>query len=126
MMEIASGLAALKTAADLLRSLREAAKAGSLKPDEFAGRIAEVYDYISDSKEALLSAQEMISQLRSENERLKTKLAETVDAEPCPRCLKKGWHVETTAPDPMFGELGVACRVYKCSFCQFTENRQAN
>lgn len=56
-------MAALKTAADLTRSLREAAKAGSLKPDEFAGRVAEVYDYIIDSKEALLSAQEMISRL---------------------------------------------------------------
>lgn len=68
MMEIASGLSALKTAADLARALRDAAKAGSLSPDEFAGRIAEVYDYISDSKEALLSVQENISKLNAEIE----------------------------------------------------------
>jgi len=63
-MEIASGLSAFRTAIDLVRVLRDAAKAGSLKPDEFAGRIAEVYDYIIDSKEALLSIQEEIAKLR--------------------------------------------------------------
>lgn len=40
-MDIASGLSALKTAGDLAKALRGAAKAGSLKSDEFAGRIAE-------------------------------------------------------------------------------------
>jgi hypothetical protein len=122
-MEIASGLSALKTAAELARALRDAAKAGSLKPDEFAGRIAEIYDYISDSKEALLSAQESISQLRGENERLEKKLAETADAEPCPSCHRKGWHVESSEPDPVFGDLGGARRVYRCRFCQFTESK---
>jgi DNA repair exonuclease SbcCD ATPase subunit len=122
-MEIASGLSALKTAADLARALRDAAKAGSLKSDEFAGRIAEVYDYISDSKEAVLDAQETISQLREENERLETKLAETVEAEPCPSCHKKGWHVESSQPDPTFGDLGAARRVYRCRFCQFSESK---
>jgi hypothetical protein len=125
-MEIAGGLAALKAAADLTRVLRDAAKAGSLKADEFAGRIAEVYDCISDSKEALFSAQEVISHLQAENDDLRAKLAETVEAEPCPKCLKKGWHVAATAPDPMFGELGVARRIYRCSFCQFTESKLAN
>src|SRR5258708_37884740 len=100
-MEIASGLSALKTAADLARALRDAAKAGSLKPDEFAGRIAEVYDYISDSKEALLSVQENISKLRAENERLKTYMFHhsvswrilpdgSEDGPFCPTCVSEG------------------------------------
>lgn len=125
-MEIAGGLAALKTAADLTRSLRDAAKAGTLKPDEFAGRVAEVYDYISDSKEALLSAQEMISQLRLENEGLERRLAETVEAEPCPSCHKKSWYVESSQLDHQFGDLGVSRRVYKCRSCGFTESKLAN
>jgi hypothetical protein len=125
-MEIASGLSALKTAADLTKALRDAAKAGSLKPDEFAGRVAEVYDYISDSKESLLNAQATISQLRDENEKLKTKLAETVEAEPCPSCHKKGWHVESSQPDPTFGRLGGVRRVYRCRFCQYTESKIAH
>jgi len=122
-MDVAVGLSALKTAADLTRALRDAAKAGSLKPDEFAGRIAEVYDNISDSKEALLSAQETISQLRLDNARLEKKLAETADAEPCPSCGKKGWRVESSQPDRLFGDLGGARRVYRCSFCQFSESK---
>ncbi len=61
----------MKTAADLARSIRDAAKAGSLKSDEFAGRVAEVYDYIIDSKEALLSAQEQGTRLQAENEKLR-------------------------------------------------------
>jgi hypothetical protein len=71
-MELARGLSAIKTAADLTRSIRDAAKAGSLKPDEFAGRVAEVYDYIIDSKEALLDAQEQMSKLRADIAKLKT------------------------------------------------------
>lgn len=122
-MEIASGLSALKTAADLARALRDAAKVGSIKSDELAGRIAEVYDYISDSKQALLGAQETISHLRAENESLKMKLADTVEAEPCPSCRKKGWHVESSRPDPAFGDLGAARRVYRCRFCQFSESK---
>ena len=122
-MEIASGLSALKAAADLARALRDAAKVGSLKPDELAGRIAEMYDYISDSKEALLSTQETISELRAENEKLKAKLSETVEVEPCPSCHKKGWHVESSQPDPTFGDLGVARRTYRCRFCQFSESK---
>lgn len=100
-MEIAAGLAALKAAKDLVRELRDAAKAGSLKPDEFAGRIAEVYDYISDSKEALLDAQESLSQLRAENDRLKTYVFhhsvnwrllpdDTEDGPFCPTCVAEG------------------------------------
>jgi hypothetical protein len=38
-MDIASGLTGLKTAVDLTSALRDAAKCGSLKPDEFAGRV---------------------------------------------------------------------------------------
>jgi hypothetical protein len=100
-MTIATGLSALKAAADLVRALRDAAKAGSLKPDEFAGRIAEVYDYITDSKEAVLCTEEEISQLKAENERLKTfvfhhsvswrTLADgTEDGPFCPVCLGEG------------------------------------
>jgi len=99
-MEIASGLSALKSAADLTRLLRDAAKADSLKQDEFAGRIAEVYDYIGDSKEAL-SVQEKISELRAENERLRAyvfhhsvswrKLPDGSEDGPfCPTCVSEG------------------------------------
>jgi hypothetical protein len=64
-MDIVSGLAGLKTAVDLTRVLRDAAKSGSLKPDEFAGRVAEIYDYIVDSKDSLSEAKDEIQDLKS-------------------------------------------------------------
>ena len=65
-MDIASGLAGLKAAADLTKILREGAKSGSMKPDEFAGRIGEIYDYIIDSRAALVDAQEESQQLKQQ------------------------------------------------------------
>jgi hypothetical protein len=63
-MDIASGLAALKTASDLTKSLRNAVKAGGIKDDEVSGRIGEIYDYIIDSKAALTDANEEIYSLK--------------------------------------------------------------
>jgi hypothetical protein len=70
-MEIISGLAAVKTATDLARAWRDAVKAGSIPPDQLTGRIAEVYDYILDSKESVLAAHELVLSLTAENQRLK-------------------------------------------------------
>lgn len=61
--------------------------------------------------------------LRDEIRQINTKLAESVDAEPCPRCRRKGWHVESSEPDPEFGELGGVRRLYRCEFCGFTESQ---
>ncbi len=65
-MEIGQGLSAIKTAVELTRSLRDAAKSGTVSHVEIAGRIAEVYDYIADAKEALLDAKETIFELQGQ------------------------------------------------------------
>ncbi len=65
-MNIAAGLSGLKAAADLTKAMRDAAKAGTLKPDEFAGRIGEIYDYIADSKVALVEAKDEIQKLQGQ------------------------------------------------------------
>ena len=67
-MDITAGLAGLKAAADLTRILRDAAKAGTMKPDEFAGRVGEIYDYIVDSKDALVQAKDKIQELKAKLE----------------------------------------------------------
>jgi hypothetical protein len=64
-MDIATGIASLRAAAELTKSMRDAAKAGKLKPDEFVGRVGEIYDYIIDSRAALVDAQEEIATLRA-------------------------------------------------------------
>ena len=55
-MSIAVGLSGIKTTADLVKGFRDGLKAGTVQPDEIAGRIGEIYDYIIDSKEALADA----------------------------------------------------------------------
>jgi hypothetical protein len=100
-MEIVAGMSAIKTAWELARALRDAAKAGSLGPDEFAGRISEVYDYISDSKEAVFDNQEKLRELQAEIERFKTYAFHhsvnwrvlpdgTEDGPFCPTCVSEG------------------------------------
>lgn len=65
-MTFAAGLASLKAAADLTKTMRDAAKAGTLEPAEFLGRVGEIYDYIIDSRAALVDAQEETQRLRDE------------------------------------------------------------
>lgn len=48
-------------------------------------------------------------------------LVATVAGETCPKCLKKGWRIESSTPDSVFGDLGVASRIYKCDLCGFSE-----
>jgi hypothetical protein len=72
-MNIAAGLAGLKAAADLTKTMRDAAKAGTLKPDEFVGRVGEIYDYIIDSRAALVDAQEELQRLKDQIRELQDK-----------------------------------------------------
>jgi hypothetical protein len=63
-MDIATGLSALKTSTDLLRALREKLKSGEVKGEEVIGRIGEIYDYIVESKDALVDAKDEIYALK--------------------------------------------------------------
>ena len=63
-MDIASGLSALKTSTDLLRSLRDRLKSGEVNGAEVIGRIGEIYDYIVESKDALVDAKDEIYALK--------------------------------------------------------------
>jgi hypothetical protein len=45
MTTLASGISSIKTAVELVRILRDAAKGGNLAADELAGRIGEIYDH---------------------------------------------------------------------------------
>lgn len=65
-MDMTSGLSALKTSTELLRSLRERLKSGEAKGEEVIGRIGEIYDYIVESKDALVEAKDEIYSLREQ------------------------------------------------------------
>ena len=70
-MNIVAGLSGIKAAADLTKTLRDAIKSGTMKSDEIAGRIGEIYDYIIDSKAALVDAKEENETLKAEVRALK-------------------------------------------------------
>jgi hypothetical protein len=59
-------MSGLKAAADMTRALRDGLKAGTVKADEIAGRIGEIYDYVIDSKDALVTAKEQIDALKTQ------------------------------------------------------------
>jgi hypothetical protein len=66
MFDIGAGLAALKTAADLTKTLRDAIKSGKVKPAEMDALITQIYDQIIDSRAAAVDAQEEIRKLKEE------------------------------------------------------------
>jgi hypothetical protein len=70
-MDIIAGLSGIKTAADLTKMLRDGLKGGTIKADEVTGRIGEIYDYILDSKAALLEAKEEAESLQAQIKELK-------------------------------------------------------
>ena len=49
----------------MLKVLREGLKSDQIKQDEIAGRVGEIYDYIADSKDALVEANVEIKELRA-------------------------------------------------------------
>jgi hypothetical protein len=65
MSAIAAGLGGIRAAAELAKALRKAVKSEAMKPDEIAGRIGEIYDYILDSKAALIEVQDENQHLRA-------------------------------------------------------------
>ena len=73
-MNIAAGMATLKTAFELTRSLKDGLKTGQITGEEVAGRIGEIYDYIGDSKAALSEAKDEIQILKQKVSELETEL----------------------------------------------------
>lgn len=44
--------------------------------------------------------------------------------DPCPKCGEREFRIESSAPDPAFGVLGVSLRQMKCAACGFAESHQ--
>ncbi len=76
-----------------------------------------------------LELQEKISELRKdvlelekENVRLREELETYTKGEPCPKCKKSTWQLESSHPHPIFGNMGASERISKCSECGFSES----
>jgi hypothetical protein len=136
MVTIASGLSSLSAAANLVKALREGLKSDQIKSDEIAGRVGEIYDYILDSKEALLNAKDDLGALEKKIRSLEHsadlqkrvrfhdqavwKVDSSNDGEEgpfCPVC----WSLNSKLVRPTYGdssrsdEIVFSCRVHESS-----------
>ena len=90
-----------------------------------AGATIEAQEKIMELRQAALDIQEENINLRNRVNELESKLKDFADnpGDPCPRCRKNTWVVESSDPDPKFGQLGAIRRVYKCTACDLTESK---
>jgi predicted RNA-binding Zn-ribbon protein involved in translation (DUF1610 family) len=88
-------------------------------------RDAEFKNVLADLSLQLADAKMKLAAIIEENTQLKEKVRalENAEEEPCPKCNKRGWHIEDSKPDANFGVLGGIRRTYKCPFCGFSEER---
>jgi hypothetical protein len=88
-------------------------------------RDAEFKNLLADLSLELAEVKMKMAGLMNENLELQNKIKqlESVEGDPCPKCRKRGWQIEKSEPDEVFGELGGIRRTYKCSLCGFTESQ---
>ena len=88
------------------------------------GATIEAQEKIMELRQSALAIQEKNVELQNRVLELEARVKEleSAEGEPCPRCRKKSWVVETSAPDRRFGALGGVRRTYKCAECGLTES----
>lgn len=89
------------------------------------GATIEAQEKIMELREATLDLQEENISLKNQILELQGKVRklESFEGEPCPKCRKPTWKVESSAPDPQFGDLGGIRRNYLCAECGFSESQ---
>jgi hypothetical protein len=106
----------LAHAIDIAKRLREMNE--KVKNADFANLIADLNLEFADVKLKLAGVMERNLKLK---ERIRT--LEAIDADPCPKCRKRIYELESSRPDPTFGDMGAIRRTYKCSGCGFSEQK---
>ncbi len=89
------------------------------------GATIEAQEKIMELREAALALQEENINLKNKVLELQGKVRklESFEGEPCPKCRKPAWVVESSKPDSTLGDLGVIRRVYRCTECGFSESQ---
>lgn len=89
------------------------------------GATIEAQEKIMQLRETLIELQEENIKLRNTIIELEEKFKglEAFDGDPCPKCRRPGWVVESSKPDRQFGALGGIRRNYKCNECGFSESQ---
>jgi len=79
---------------------------------------------VADLNLELAEIKMQLAGVLEENTRLKSRISdlESIEGEKCPKCRKQGWQLESSQPDPLFGQAGGIRRLYKCTLCGFSED----
>jgi regulator of replication initiation timing len=109
-------ISSVTTAIKLVSRLKEISE--KLKDAQLNNLVGDLSLQLADLKVKLATVVE-------ENVTLKQRVRElqNVEGEPCPRCQKRSWQLESSRRDSVFGSLGGMRRVYKCSSCGFSEEQ---
>lgn len=107
-------ISSVSTAISLATRLRDINE--NIKSAEFKNLLADLSLQLADVKLKLADVLE-------ENIRLKREVAalKSADGDPCPKCRKRGWQLESSKPDGVFGDLGALRKTFKCSLCGYSE-----
>ena len=86
---------------------------------------ADFKNLLADLNLRLAEIKTQQAECMEEKGRLKAKIAtlEATSGEKCPRCRQVGWRLESSHPDPIFGEAGGMRRRYKCALCGLSEEK---
>jgi hypothetical protein len=86
---------------------------------------ADFKNLLADLNLELAEIKTQLADVTQENSQLKFKILqlESTEGERCPKCLKRGWRLDSSNPDRIFGEVGGIRRIYKCSLCGFSEDK---
>ena len=89
------------------------------------GATLEAQEKIMELREAALALQEENIDLKNEVIELKEQVRklESFEGEPCPKCRRPSWIVESSKPDKQFSRLGGIRREYRCTECGFSESQ---
>ena len=109
-------MTSLSTAIDIAKRLRAVNE--NVKNAEFANLIADLNMEFADLKLKMAGVVE-------ENLKLNARIREleSIEADPCPKCKKRTWELESSRPHPTFGDSGVFLRSYRCSECGFKDQK---
>ena len=109
-------ITSVSTAIAIAKRLKEISE--NIKDAEFKNLLADLSLELADMKLRLAGVVEENVKLRSKIQEL-----ENVEGDPCPKCRKRGWQLECSKPDSIFGDLGGLRKTFRCSLCGYSEER---
>jgi hypothetical protein len=113
---------AFRAVGDSLRNLRKLTE--KVTDAEFEALVENLSSQVSELQTRVADIAYYNTQLRTAISKLKQ--ADEHELDPCPRCKKRCYRLESSSIDSEFGRVGWVLRKYICAACGFTEDKFCN